>query len=120
MLGAMVIDSGLEYFSRMKNKAAIIRSDRPDMQMAVLETPTRCLVLSGCGTSPDHSVLQKAENKGIPVIVTDNNTNSIVASIEDALTNGRFTQVKKLPIISDIMRHGFNFQAINKRLDLAS
>ena len=120
MLGAMVIDSGLEYFSRMENKAAIIRSDRPDMQMAALETLTRCLILSGDGTSPTYSVLQKAENKGTPIIVTENNTNSIVTSIEDALKNARFTQTEKLPIISNIMRHGFNFQAVNERLALAN
>ena len=47
MLGAMVVDSGLDYFNRKKNKAAIIRQERLDMQLAALETSTTCLVLSG-------------------------------------------------------------------------
>ena len=47
MLGAMVVDSGLDYFNRKKNKAAIIRQERLDMQLAALETSTICLVLSG-------------------------------------------------------------------------
>ena len=44
MLGAMVVDSGAGYFGRKRNKAAIIRGDRPDMQLAALDTSTRCLV----------------------------------------------------------------------------
>jgi len=47
MLGALCVDSGLEYFGRKVNKAVLARSDRPDMQLAALETSTRCLVLSG-------------------------------------------------------------------------
>jgi BioD-like phosphotransacetylase family protein len=47
MLGAMTPDSGIDYFSRKVNKAAVIRSDRADMQLAALETSTRCLVLAG-------------------------------------------------------------------------
>ncbi len=120
MLGAMVVDSGLAYFDRMNNKAVIIRSDRPDMQLAALETPTRCLILSGDMASPAYSVLQKAENKGIPIILTDYNTGAIVTSIEDTLGNARFAHEKKLPIITDIMRRYFNFQAVNKGLGLAA
>ena len=63
MLGAMVVDSGLDYFGRKSNKAAIIQQDRPDMQLAALETPTSCLVLSGSSQPPIYSVLQKAESQ---------------------------------------------------------
>ncbi len=71
MLGAMVVDSGLDYFGRKSNKAAIIRQDRPDMQLAALETPTKCLVLSGSNQPPIYNVLNKAESKGIPIITTE-------------------------------------------------
>jgi BioD-like phosphotransacetylase family protein len=52
LLGAMVVDSGLEYFGRKSRKAAIVRQDRPDMQLAALETSTTCLVLGGSEASP--------------------------------------------------------------------
>ena len=74
MLGAMVVDSGLDYFGRKSNKAAVVRQDRPDMQLAALETSTRCLILSGSNQPPIYSVLQKAENQGIPIISTENTT----------------------------------------------
>ncbi len=112
MLGAMVVDSGLDYFGRKSNKAAVVRGDRPDMQLAALETATRCLVLSGSNEPPIYNVLEKAENRGIPVISTETATSDIVASIEDALSQGRFNQEKKLPKLAEIMKQHLNLQAV--------
>ena len=112
MLGAMVVDSGLDYFNRKSNKAAIIRGDRPDMQLAALETSTRCLVLSGSTAPPMYSVQQKAENRNIPIISTENDTTIIVMSIEDAMSKTRFSQEKKLPRLAEIMQH-LNLQAVS-------
>jgi len=119
MLGAMCVDSGLDYFGRKANKVAVIRDNRPDMQMAALETSTRCLVISGGAVSPIYSVMEKAEIKGIPTISTANDTNTIVASIEDALSKTRFNQPQKLSKLTEIMQQHFDFQAIHKGLGLA-
>lgn len=112
MLGAMVVDSGLDYFRRKNNKAAIVRQDRPDMQLAALETSTRCLILSGGNQPPIYSVLQKAENRGIPIISTENTTGDIVTSIEDALNKGRFNQEKKLSKLAEIVKQHLDIQAV--------
>ena len=112
MLGAMVVDSGLDYFGRKNNKAAIVRGDRPDMQLAALETSTRCLVLSGSNQPPIYSVLEKAENRGIPIISTETATSDIVASIEDTLSKARFNQEKKLPKLAEIMKQHLDLQAV--------
>jgi len=112
MLGAMVVDSGLDYFGRKSNKAAVVRQDRPDMQLAALETSTRCMVLSGSNEPPIYNVFQKAENRGIPIISTENATSDIVTSIEDALSQARFNQEKKLPKLAEIMRQHLNLQAV--------
>jgi BioD-like phosphotransacetylase family protein len=112
MLGAMVVDSGLDYFGRKNNKAAVVRQDRPDMQLAALETSTRCLVLSGSNEPPIYSVLQKAENRGIPIISTESATSDVVASIEDALSRTRFNQEQKLPKLAEIMKQNLDLQAV--------
>jgi BioD-like phosphotransacetylase family protein len=117
MLGAMTLDSGLDYFGRKDNKAVVVRGDRPDMQLAALETSTRCLVLSG-GVAPIHTVLRSAKDKGIPIILTKDDINSTVNSIELALGKGKFNQEKKLPRLSEIMEQQFNFQALYKGLGL--
>ena len=118
MLGAKAVDPGPEYFSRKTNKAVVVRSERPDMQLAALETPTTCLVLSG-DTPPIPTVLYGAEVKNIPIILTKADTTSIVTSIEDALGNAKFNQEKKLPKLTEIMKQRFDFQALYRGLGLA-
>ena len=117
MLGAMTVDSGLDYFGRKANKAAVVRGERPDMQLAALETSTKCLVVSG--VPPIHTVLRRAEDRGIPIILTKGDTVSTVNSIELALGKTRFNQEKKLPRLGEIMEQQFNFQALYRGLGLA-
>lgn len=112
MLGAMVVDSGLDYFGRKGNKAAIIRQDRPDMQLAALETATRCLVLSGNGEAPIYNVLQKAEIRGIPIISTETETGDLVAIIEDALSKTRLEQENKLPVLTEMVKQNLDLKAL--------
>ena len=118
MVQVMAIDSGLAYFGRKANKAAVAKDDRPDMQMATLETSTRCLVISG-GTAPSDYVRFKAENKGIPIILTKNNVNNVVQNIEDALEKARFSQEKKSARLAEILEQNLDFQTIDKGLGLA-
>jgi BioD-like phosphotransacetylase family protein len=108
MLGALVVDSGLDYFGRKRNKAAIVRQDRPDMQLAALETSTKCIVLSGSSAPPMYNVLQKAESRGIPLIATDAATTDIIAGIEDALSKSRINQEQKLSTLADIVKRGID------------
>lgn len=112
MLGAMVVDSGLDYFGRKDRKAAIIRQDRPDMQLAALETSTSCLVLSGNGEAPNYNVLQKAEARGIPVIATSAATDDIVATIEDALGKARFNQEQKILALAEMVKQNLDLKAL--------
>jgi len=118
MLGAMVVDSGLEYFGRKTNKAAVLRSERPDMQLAALETPTRCLVLSG-ETAIIDDVSYRAENRQVPIITTREKVPAIIASIEDTLGESRFNQEKKLPRLAEIMEQHCDLTAIHRGLGLA-
>lgn len=112
MVGAMVVDSGLDYFGRKDNKAAIVRQDRPDMQLAALETSTRCLVLTGSNEPPVYNVLQKAEARGIPVITTETETKDIVASLEDTLTGTRLNQEKKLSRLAEVVKQNLDIKSI--------
>jgi BioD-like phosphotransacetylase family protein len=112
MLGAMVVDSGLDYFGRKNNKAAVIRQDRPDMQLAALETPTTCLVLAGSSQPPVYNVLYKAESKGIPIITTGTAVNDIVTNIENALMKTRLNQEKKLSKLAEIVKQNLDMKAI--------
>ncbi len=118
MVGAMVVDSGPSYFGRKINKAALIRSERPDMQMAALETPTRCLVLAG-STSPKPVVRERAAEKNVPIIQTGDDINTVINNIEEALVNNRFNQENKIPKLVESIEQNFDFQKINRGLGIA-
>ena len=119
MLGAMGVDPGPEYFGRKANKAAVVRSERLDMQLAALETSTRCLVLTG-NIAPSPIILHRAEEKKVPIILAGDDIPTIVANIEGALGNIRFNQQNKLPKLTEIMRKHFDFPAVYKGLGLDS
>jgi len=113
MLGAMVVDSGLDYFGRKSRKAAIIRHDRPDMQLAALETSTACLVLSGSPDKPPvYNVLYKAESRGIPIIATGTAVNDIVTIIEGTLLKTRLNQEKKLGKLAEVVKQNLDIKAL--------
>jgi len=117
MLGAMCVDPGPEYYGRKTNKAVVVRSERPDMQLAALETPTKCLVISG-DTPLSHSVLYGADVKSVPIISARSDVNSIVTGIEEALGKAKFNQETKLLRLTEIMEQHFDFQALYKGLGL--
>ncbi|MFC1957890.1 DRTGG domain-containing protein [Chloroflexota bacterium] len=119
MLGAKGVDSGLDYFGRKTNKAAVIESERPDMQLAALQTSTRCLVLTG-DTALKPVVLHQAEEKNVPIILARDDIPTIITNIEAALSNSRFNQENKLSRLSEIMGQQFDFQAVYKGLVIAS
>lgn len=118
MAGAMCVDSGLDYFGRKTNKAVIVGDDHPDMQMAALETSVRCLVVSGDAAPIDY-VRYRAEEKGVPIILTKSDTNTIVESVEEALDKAKFNQERKLVKLAEIMKQHLNVQDIYKGLGLA-
>jgi BioD-like phosphotransacetylase family protein len=115
MLGALGVDSGLDYFGRKVNKAVVVKGERPDMQLAALETSTKCLVISGDG-EPIYDVSHSAGDKAIPIIVTDEDTSSVMASVEQVLGMTKFNQEKKLPRLAEIMEQRFDFEALSKGL----
>ncbi len=119
MLGAMTVDHGPQYFGRKANKAGIIRSERPDMQLAALQTSTRCLVLTGDMT-PMPVVLFQAEEKNVPVISVKGDIRAIVTNIEDALGKTRFNHENKLPKLAEIMKEYFDFRAVYRGLGLTN
>jgi len=119
MLGALTLDTGPLYYERKANKAAILRSERSDMQLAALQTPTKCLVLSGRQALLPQ-IMNEAEDKGVPIIQTEDDIATIVSNIEDALVNNRFNQENKLPILTGLIEQYFDFPALYKEAGLTT
>ncbi len=109
MVGAMSVDSALRYFRRKPNKAVITGGDRADIQLAALETSTKCLVLTG-NMRPNPIILGRAEAMGVPIILTQLDTMATVDNIEIFFGKTRFHQKRK---VNDFI------QLFNKQMDFA-
>jgi BioD-like phosphotransacetylase family protein len=117
MLGAMTLDSGTEYFARKPNKAAVIRGERPDMQLAALETSTKCLIITN-NVKPSPTVASQAEEKHVPIILVKEDTTTTIAGIEKALNKASFRSPRKLKTFGDVLDCYFDFKALYSELGL--
>lgn len=109
MLGAMSPDSGRDYYNTKKNKAVITRSERTDMQLAALETSVRCLIVTG--KKPNTSVMVKAEDKKIPIIMVNKDIKDIITGIEQIQGRAKFQNMQKLQAMSAILDSHFDYKA---------
>ncbi|MCZ7567563.1 MAG: phosphotransacetylase family protein [Ardenticatenaceae bacterium] len=94
-VGAMSVDSALSYFRRKPNKAVITGGDRPDIQLAALETSTKCMILTG-NLQPSPVILGRAEEVGVPIVVVRHDTLTTVEIAEQYFGKIRFHQPQKL------------------------
>lgn len=106
MVGAMGQDKALRFFRRKTHKAVITGGDRADVQLAALETDTRCIVLTG-GLAPSSLVLARAQELGVPMILVDADTLTAVEAMERLLGRVRLHD----PAKADRMRQMFEAEA---------
>ncbi|MEW6142185.1 MAG: DRTGG domain-containing protein [Chloroflexota bacterium] len=117
LLGAMTVDSGLEYFNRKDHKAAIIRGDRPDMALAALQTNMSCLILTG-GAEPPSVVVRTADDKKVPVLLVKQETPAVVELIEKALPQAKFRGAQKVDRLDDLVAKSVDFDGIFKAIGI--
>ncbi len=94
-VGAMDVESALRVFRRIPRKAVVTGGSRADIQLAALETDTRCLVLTG-GISPNDIILHKAEEKGVPVLVCRDDTMMTVERFEKLVGRHQIRESAKI------------------------
>ncbi|WP_323190103.1 phosphotransacetylase family protein [Halostella sp. PRR32] len=88
-VGAMGADEALRHFRRTKDAAVITGGDRADIHTAALEAPgVRCLILTG-GHRPSGSVVGKAADKGVPILLVQTDTLTTVDRAEEVVRSGR-------------------------------
>jgi hypothetical protein len=117
MVGAMGAEAALTYFRRIPNKAVITGGDRVDMQLAALETSTRCLILTG-NLYPSPVVLNRADELGVPVLLADLDTLTATEVVERFLGRGRVQLPQKIDRFTGLLNEHFDFAALYKGLGL--
>lgn len=118
MLGAMTSGSGIDYFSRKNNKAVIVKADRPDMQLAALQTSTKCLILTNAVRQPIQSVMAVAQEKHVPIITTKRTVPQVISDIEKALAKVSLAHPEKVQKFSSTLGTHFDFKTLYAGLGL--
>ena len=119
MVGAMSVESALSHFRRGINKAVITGGDRPDIQLAAMETSTRCLILTG-NLRPSPLIIGLAEERGIPIILTGHDTLKAIEIVDSFFGKARFHQQKKVDFFERLLEKHMDFNALGKALGLAT
>jgi BioD-like phosphotransacetylase family protein len=114
-IGAMDVDSALAYFRRLANKAVITGAHRADIQLAALETSTRCIILTG-GLLSNDVVIGKAQAKNIPIISVSDDTFTTIEKIELRAGTASIREQRKVDRVREMMATGFDLDRFLKKV----
>jgi BioD-like phosphotransacetylase family protein len=116
-IGAMNVNSAMEFFRRRRNMAVVTGADRTDIQLAALEASTQCLILTGVG-DPLPQLLSRAEELEVPVLKVDHDTLTTVEAIEAAFGHGRLHEAVKATYAIRLVEEHCHFSRLFERLRL--
>lgn len=104
VIASIAADPGQTYFDFTRADAIIVRSDKPDLQLAALNAVTdSCLIVTG-GLPVLSYVLERVEEGEIPLLRTKLDTKETVAAIEDLFGVGAFSgSPEKLRRIEELL-----------------
>lgn len=115
LIGAMDVDSALTYFRRTPNKAVITGAHRSDIQLAALETSTKCIILTG-GLETNEVVLGKAQARGVPILSVPDDTFSAINKIEMRMGKSSILNDRKMGRTRELISAGFDMFGFLKKL----
>lgn len=116
VVGAMTPDSALKYFRAAPRKAVITGGDRPEICLVALETDTSLLVLTG-NLRPSPLVLNKAKEKGVPVLLVPYDTYTTVNMLQDIAGKIRYGDVKRINLAKQLVDENVNWRGLWKELE---
>ena len=117
MVSAMNVEHALNYFRRVTNKAVIVGGDRPDVQLAALETSTKALILTG-NFRPNPMIEAKADERGVAIILSKHDTFTTVEKVEKFFGKTRFRQIEKVMLFEDILSKAMDFDNLYRAIGL--
>jgi len=116
IIGAMDVRSASRYFSQLHDKAVITGGDRPDIQLAALQTSTKCLILTG-NLHPSPVIVDRARQVSVPIILVMDDTLTTVEKMEDVLGSMRVRESKKIERARELFEQNVDFGKLYSILD---
>ena len=118
-IGAMSVNSAMEFFRRRRNMAVVTGADRTDIQLAALEASTQCLILTGAG-EPLPQLINRSEELEVPLLKVDRDTLSTVEVIEQAFGHVRLHETVKATYAFRLVQEHCDLDRIFKTLGISS
>lgn len=115
LIGGIVLDNGAEYFGINHTKAVLVRADRPDIQMAALQTPTRCLVLTG-GHRPIQYIEHEAREEEVPVILVQQGTLEASRQLDTLFDGASIHHPDKAEAFADLLQRHADLDALGQAI----
>jgi len=115
-IGAMGVNSAMEFFRRRRNMAVVTGADRTDIQLAALEASTQCLILTGLG-DPLSQLIHRAEELEVPILKVELDTLSSVEIIEQAFGHVRIHESIKASYAIQLVQEHVNLKRILENID---
>jgi BioD-like phosphotransacetylase family protein len=117
-IGAMTVESALKYLRKRPNYAVITGGDRPEIQLAALETNAKCVILTG-NLYPNDIIIARAEERGIPLLVVSEDTITTVQQVEELIGRLKIREERKIARGIDLIREHLNFQLLYEKLGIS-
>ena len=117
-IGAMGVNSAMEFFRRRRNMAVVTGADRTDIQLAALEASTQCLILTGLG-EPLSQLIHRAEELEVPILKVELDTLATVEIIEQAFGHVRIHESIKASYAVQLVQEHVNLKRILEKIDFS-
>ena len=116
LIGGLVLDWGPFYFSTRKNTGVIVRGDRPDVQLAAIQTDTTQALILTKGVRPVEYVMYEAAQVGVPLVVVPGNTHDVAEQLESLQPKVGFDHPDKLARMIELVEQNVDLDAISDKL----
>ncbi len=111
LVGAMSAETAIKPMRRVPRKALITGGDRADIQLAALSTDTSCLILTG-GLKPARTVLSKAEELKVPVLLVDQSTMVTAEMVDHVIARLDAGDKEKIELIENLVRENVDLSRV--------
>lgn len=118
-VGAMNIDQALTHFRRIPRKAVITGGDRVDIQLAALQTDTRCLILTG-NLYPEQVVITQATARNVPIIVVGSDTMRTVHLVDEVLGHIQLRHASQIDRLREMVELQPGLKELDKSIGLSA
>ena len=121
LIGGIVLDWSVHYYSSKENVLAVIRGDRPDLQLGAMQSGgnVKAIVLTK-GIQPIEYVIYEAKKQEIPLISVKTNTHETAELISKIVKKSKFDHALKYENTLELLLENFDQNYFKKSFEIST